>query len=210
MRPAGENLRESLLAPATFSLFARKLPRGWGYFLAAGLDDVLAYLESLTFVEADLAYLQSTGLFSPPFLDYVGKLRFSGSVRALPEGTVCFPDEALIEVAAPMIEAQIVESAIVNQIHFQTFVASKAARCAYLAGFDATSNVLAGRAYGIPIAGTLAHSYIQAFEDELAAFRTFALAYPDTCTLLIDTYDAVEGARRAAIVGCELAAEGHG
>ena len=235
---AESNLAEGMLAPATFSLFARKLPKGWGYFLAAGLDDVLTYLESLAFDEADLAYLQSTGLLSRPFLDYLGKLRFTGSVRALPEGTACFPDEPLIEVTAPMIEAQLVESAIVNQIHFQTIIASKAARCveaargrrlvdfslrrthgtdaglkvarcAYLAGFDATSNVLAGEAYGIPIAGTMAHSYIQAFEDELTAFRRFARAYPDACTLLIDTYDTVQGARRAAIVGRELAADGH-
>jgi nicotinate phosphoribosyltransferase len=144
----------------------------------------------------------------------------------------------MIEVTAPMIEAQLVETAVLNQIHFQTIVASKAARCVeaargrrlvdfslrrthgtdaglkvgrctYLAGFDATSNVLAGKLYGIPVAGTMAHSYIQAFEDELAAFRAFARAYPDACTLLIDTYDTVEGARRAAIVGRELAAAGH-
>ena len=231
-------LAEGMMAPATFSLFARKLPKGWGYFLAAGLDDVLNYLESLSFDEGDLSYLESTGLFSHPFLDYLGQLRFTGTVRALPEGTACFPDEPLIEVTAPMIEAQLVESVIVNQIHFQTIIASKAARCveaahgrrlvdfslrrthgtdaglkvarsAYLAGFDATSNVLAGKVYGMPIAGTMAHSYIQAFEDEFTAFRTFARAYPDACTLLIDTYDTVEGARRAAIVGREMAATGH-
>src|SRR5688572_33318142 len=122
-------LADGMQAPATFSLIARKLPKGWGYFLAAGLDDVLTYLESLAFDEADLACLRSTGHFSPQFLDELGNLRFTGSVRALPEGTVCFPDEPLIEVTAPLIEAQLVESAIVNQIHFQTIIASKAARC---------------------------------------------------------------------------------
>lgn len=229
---------EGMTAPATFSLFARHLPAGWGYFVAAGLDDVLAYLAAFAFEDADLAYLATTGLFSEPFLQYLGRLRFTGAVRALPEGTACFPDEPLVEVTAPMIEAQLVETMIVNQVHLQTIIASKAARCveaargrrlvdfslrrthgtdaglkvarcAYLAGFDATSNVLAGRRYGVPIAGTMAHSYVQAFEDELAAFRTYARAYPDACILLIDTYDTIEGVQRAAVVGRELAAAGH-
>jgi nicotinate phosphoribosyltransferase len=227
-----------LAAPATFSLFARRLPPGWGSFLAAGLDDVLAYLEGLAFGPRDLAYLRSTGLFSEDFLRYLGRLRFTGSVRALPEGTVCFPDEPLLEVTAPLVEAQLAETVVLNQVHLQTLVASKAARCvraargrrlvdfglrrthgtdaglkvarcAYLAGFDATSNVLAGQRYGVPIAGTMAHSYVQAFGDELAAFRAYARSYPDACTLLIDTYDTVTGAERAAVVGQELAAAGH-
>jgi nicotinate phosphoribosyltransferase len=229
---------ERMAAPATFSLFARHLPADWGYFVAAGLEDVLAYLEGFAFAEEDLAYLECTGLFTTAFLTHLGGLRFTGQVRALPEGTVCFPDEPLLELTAPIGEAQLVETVIVNQVHLQTLIASKAARCVeaaqgrrlvefglrrthgtdaglkvarctYLAGFDATSNVRAGQAYGIPIAGTMAHSYVQAFPDELAAFRAYAQSYPDACTLLVDTYDTMEGVRRAAVVGQELAAAGH-
>ena len=223
---------------ATFSLFARHLPPNRGYFVAAGLEDVLAYLEHLAFTEDDLSYLATTGLFSAAFLDQLATLRFGGTVRALAEGTVCFPDEPLVEVTAPIIAAQLVETAVLNQVHFQTIVASKAARCvqaaqgrrlvdfglrrtygsdaglkvarcAYLAGFDATSNVLAGQHYGIPIAGTMAHSYVQAFPDELKAFRAYAQSYPDACTLLVDTYDTLQGIRRAVTVGQELAEAGH-
>jgi nicotinate phosphoribosyltransferase len=229
---------QGMAEPATFSLFVRHLPAAWGFFLVAGLDDVLTYLETLAFGTDDLAYLASTGLFQPEFLDYLGRLRFTGSVRALPEGTVCFPDEPLLEVTAPIIEAQLVETVIVNVMHLQTIIATKAARCvaaargrrlvdfslrrthgleaglkvarsAYLAGFDATSNVLAGQRYAIPIAGTMAHSYIQAFPDELSAFRAYARTFPDACVLLIDTYDTLAGARHAAVVGRELAAAGH-
>jgi nicotinate phosphoribosyltransferase len=229
---------EGMAAPATFSLFARKLPEGWGYFLAAGLADALAYLEGFGFAETDLAYLASTGRFSPEFLGFLDQLRFTGAVRALPEGMVYFPDEPVLEVTAPIIEAQLVETVLVNQLHYQTLVASKGARCvqaargrrlvefglrrthgtdaglkaardAYLAGFDATSNVLAGQLYGVPIAGTMAHSYIESFADELSAFRAYARTFPDACILLIDTYDTLEGARRAVTVGHELATRGH-
>ncbi|MBI3974088.1 MAG: nicotinate phosphoribosyltransferase [Chloroflexi bacterium] len=225
-------------APATFSLFARHLPPGWGYFVAAGLDDVLTYLETLAFDAGDLDYLRSTGLFTEPFLALLGRLRFTGSVRALEEGTVFFPNEPVLEVTAPIIEAQIVETVVFNQVHLQTIIASKAARCveaaqgqrlvdfslrrthgtdaglkvarcAYLAGFDATSNVLAAQRYGIPPAGTMAHSYVRAFPDETAAFRAFAETYPDGTILLVDTYDTLEGTRQAARVGRELAAAGH-
>ena len=224
--------------PATFSLFARDLPPDWGFFLAAGLDDVLAYLERLSFSPEDLDYLETTRLFTSAFLKFLGGLRFTGAVRALPEGTVFFPQEPLLEVTAPLVEAQLVETVVLNQAHFQRVIASKAARCvlaargrrlvdfglrrthgsdaglkvarsAYLAGFDATSNVLAGQCYGIPIAGTMAHSYIQAFPDELSAFRAYAQIYPDSCVLLVDTYDTLVGARRAAVVGQELATAGH-
>jgi len=183
---------QGMAAPATFSVFIRHLPPGWAYFVAAGLDDVLTYLETLTFREEDLAYLETTGLFTTSFLAHLRGLRFTGTVRALPEGTVCFPHEPLLEVTAPIIVAQLVETVVLNQLHLQTLIASKAARCvqvaqgrrlvdfglrrthgtdaglkvarsAYLAGFDATSNVLAGQRYGIPIAGTMAHSYVQTF-----------------------------------------------
>lgn len=229
---------QGVTAPATFSLFVRHLPAQWGFLLAAGLDDALRYLEGLRFREADLAYLERTGLFTSAFLDWLRGFRFTGTVRALPEGTVCFPQEPLLEVSAPLIEAQLVETALLNQVHFQTLIASKAARCvlaaegrrlvdfglrrthgidaglkaarsSYLAGFDATSNVLAGRLYDIPVAGTMAHSYVQTFPDEEAAFRAFAQSFPAASVFLIDTYDSLAGARHAARVGQELAAAGH-
>jgi len=224
--------------PATFSLFARTLPDGWRFFVAAGLADALAYLEELRLADDDLAYLESTGLFTPALLERLAGLRFSGEARALPEGTLFFPHEPVLEVTGPVLEAQLVETALMNVVHLHSLLASKAARSvdaaqgrllvefglrrehggdaglaaarsSYLAGFDSTSNVLAGKLYGIPIAGTMAHSFVEAFADELEAFRAFARAYPDRCTLLVDTYDTVEGARRAAVVARELAEQGH-
>lgn len=223
---------------ATFSLFFRTLPRGWGYALAAGLEDALAYLEGLRFSDDDLAYLEGTGLFGAAFLERLRAFRFSGSVRALPEGTAVFADEPLLEVTAPLVEAQLAETMVLNHVHLQTLIASKAARCvdaaggrtlvdfalrrthggeaglkvaraSWLAGFDATSNVLAGKLYGTPIAGTMAHSYVESFPDELEAFRAFARSYPGSAILLVDTYDTLQGARRAAVVARELAASGY-
>jgi nicotinate phosphoribosyltransferase len=223
---------------ATFSLFFRTLPHGWGYALAAGLEDALRYLEGLRFHEDELAFLEATGRFSSRFLDRLSGLRFTGVVRAVPEGTAVFPNEPLLEVTAPLLEAQIAETMVLNEVHLQTVIASKAARsveaargarlvdfslrrthggeaglkvarASFLAGFDATSNVLAGRAYGIPIAGTMAHSYVEAFSDETEAFRAFARSYPDEAILLVDTYDTIEGTRRALVVARELAAAGH-
>jgi nicotinate phosphoribosyltransferase len=223
---------------ATFSLFVRHLPPGWGYLVAAGLDDVLAYLETFAFTRDDIARLEATGLFTAEFLDFLAGVRFTGDVRAMPEGTLFFPDEPVLEVTGPLLEAQVVETIVLNEVHFQSLVAAKAARCvdvaggrtlvdfslrrthraaagmrvarsSFLAGFDSTSNVLAGTEYGIPMAGTMAHSYVESFTDELEAFRAYARAYPDRAILLVDTYDTVEGARRAATVGCELAAAGH-
>lgn len=223
---------------ATFSLFFRTLPPGWGYLLAAGLDDALRYLETVTFSEDDLAFLERTGRFSPAFLERLRGFAFTGDVRAMPEGTAVFPNEPLLEVTAPLVEAQVAETMVLNEVHLQTLIAGKAARCvdaargrmlvdfslrrthggeaglkvaraSFLAGFDATSNVLAGRLYGIPIAGTMAHSYVEAFGDEEEAFRAFARAYPDGAILLVDTYDTAEGLRKAVEVGRELAARGH-
>ena len=223
---------------ATFSLFFRTLPRGWGYALAAGLEDALRYLEQLRFVDDDLAYLEATGLFGGALLERLRDFRFVGSVRAVPEGTAVFPAEPLLELTAPLLEAQIAETMVLNEVHLQTVVASKAARsvavaegralvdfslrrthggeaglkvarASYLAGFDATSNVLAGKLYGIPIAGTMAHSYVESFESELEAFRAYARSYPDSAILLVDTYDTLEGTRRAVAVARELAAAGH-
>lgn len=230
-----EGLSERL---ATFSLFFRTLPHGWGYALACGLEDALHYLEGLRFVDDDLAYLEETGLFRERFLERLRTFRFAGSVRALPEGTAVFPHEPLLEVTAPLVEAQVVETMVLNEMHLQTLVASKAARsvdaadgrtlvdfslrrthggeagmkvarASYAAGFDATSNVLAGRFYGIPIAGTMAHSYVESFADELEAFRAFARSYPDSAILLVDTYSTLEGTRKAVVVAQELAEAGH-
>jgi nicotinate phosphoribosyltransferase len=224
--------------PATFSLYVRTLPPGWGYLVAAGLDDVLTFLESLRFGDEELAALERLGLFGPRFLDHLSGFRFRGDVRALPEGTLVFPNEPLLELTAPLLEAQLVETAVLNEIHVQTLLAAKAARCvdvaggktlvdfglrrthgpgagmrsaraSYLAGFDATSNVDAGVRYGIPVAGTMAHSYVEAFDSELEAFRAYARTYPDRAVLLVDTYDTEEGVRRAAQVGRELAEQGH-
>jgi nicotinate phosphoribosyltransferase len=224
--------------PATFSLFARRLPAGWGYMVAAGLADVLAYLEAFRFGEDDLSFLRRTGIFAASFLEHLRGVRFTGEVRAMPEGTPFLADEPVLEVAAPVLEAQLVETSVLNQVHLQSLITSKAVRCVeaaagrrlidfalrrahgteaglkvarstYLAGFDSTSNVAAGGAYGIPLAGTMAHSYVQAFTDETEAFRAFARTFPGACVLLIDTYDTLEGARRAAVVGREMAAAGH-
>jgi nicotinate phosphoribosyltransferase len=229
---------ERMHEPATFSLFARTLPDNWGYFVAAGLDSVLTDLESVAFNAHDLAYLERSGRFTTDFIAYLADFRFTGSVRAMPEGTVFFPQEPVLEVTAPVIEAQLVETFVLNQVHFQSLIASKAIRCveavngrhlmdfsarrthgsdaalkvarsSYLAGFESTSNVLAAAEYGIAPAGTMAHSYIESFPDELSAFRAYARAFPDACVLLLDTYDTVAGVRNAVIVARELAAEGH-
>jgi nicotinate phosphoribosyltransferase len=223
---------------ATFSLFFRSLPAGWSYTHAAGLDDALDYLEGLAFSDDDLAYLEQTGLFTAKLLERLHHLRFSGTVRAVPEGTVVFPGEPLLEVTAPLLEGQLAETMVLNELHLQTLIAGKAARCveaakgrllvdfslrrthggeaglkvaraSWLAGFDATSNVEAGRRYGIPIAGTMAHSFVQAFADERTAFEAYARAYPDTSILLVDTYDTLQGVRNAIATAERLAATGH-
>jgi nicotinate phosphoribosyltransferase len=222
---------------ATFSLFIRKYPDQRGYFVAAGLSEALNYLETLRFTAEDLAYLASTGLFQTRFLDYLKDVRFTGEVRALPEGSIFFVDEPILEVSAPIIEAQLVETFIINAVSLQTMIATKAsrvmhaaegrplvdfslrrtqgsdaglkvARASYLAGFTGTSNVLAGKVYGIPIFGTMAHSYITSFPCEIDAFRVFARNFPDRTTLLIDTYDNISGAHHAVTVAKEMEAKG--
>jgi nicotinate phosphoribosyltransferase len=223
--------------PATFSLIVRKFPPDHAYLVAAGLATVLEYLEQVCFSPGALTYLRQTGRFSETFLAYLATWRFQGDVVALPEGSVFFCNEPVLEVTAPIVDAQLVESFIVNAVHLQTLIATKAARCveaaqgrslidfalrrthgtdaalkvaraSYLAGFDATSNVLAGQVYGIPISGTMAHSYVESFTDELEAFRAFAVSYPEHTVLLIDTYDTVHGGARAALVGQEMARRG--
>jgi nicotinate phosphoribosyltransferase len=215
---------EGMDQPAVFELFFRELPRDRNYIVAAGLEDVLEYLEQWRFTEEDLAYLREQGQFSADFLNRLGSVRFTGDVYAAPEGTVVFPNEPLVQVIAPIFEAQLIETLVLNQVHFQSVAASKAARVVavaagrtvvdfgarrahgadaaikvartcYLVGADGTSNVLAGKLYGIPIFGTMAHSYIQAHRDEREAFARFASLYPKT-TLLVDTYDTLDGVRK--------------
>jgi len=229
--------RERMRGEATFSLFVRRLPRQRAFLVAAGLDDVLAFLESFEFSEGAIRYLRSCGSFDASFLDFLGEVRFTGTVRAVREGTVLFADEPLLEVTAPIIEAQLVETAVINFVHLQTVLASKAvrsvlaargrpivdfglrrthgidagmkaARCAFIAGAAMTSNVLAALHYGVPPTGTMAHSYVTAFPREIDAFRAFARAFPRNTTLLIDTYDTVAAARKAVIVAREMEARG--
>jgi nicotinate phosphoribosyltransferase len=209
---------------AVFSLFVRRLPERRNYLVACGLDTVLDYLETLRFTSDDIAYLRSLGPFSDGFLDRLRDFRFSGEVRAVPEGTPVFANEPILEVVAPIAEAQLVETFVMNQVHLQTVLASKAARVVaaaegravvdfgprrmhgvdaaikaarafHIAGVSATSNVLAGKIYGVPVAGTMAHSLIQAFDDELDAFQAFARLYPAT-VLLVDTYDTLAGVQK--------------
>ncbi|HUK34566.1 MAG TPA: nicotinate phosphoribosyltransferase [Vicinamibacterales bacterium] len=223
---------EGMHDTAVFSLFVRRLPEQRNFLLACGLDDVLAYLESLRVDQAALSYLASLGRFSPRFLQYLETLRFTGDVYAVAEGTPVFANEPILEIEAPIDEAQLVETFVMNQIHVQTLLASKAARVVaaaqgrevvdfglrrahgvdagmkgsrafYIAGVHATSNVAAGQAYGLRVSGTIAHSYIQAHDDEYDAFREFAKQYPDT-TLLVDTYDTLDGVRGVIRLAREL------
>ena len=221
-----------LTARATFELYARSLPANRSYLLACGLEDALAYLEGLRFGDEALAALERGGRFPSHFLDWLGGLRFTGDVYAMPEGTPAFAGEPLLTVEAPLPEAQLAETYLLNQLHLQTLIASKgariveaadgrpvvdfgtrrahgtdaalkAARALYLAGMAATSNVLAADRYGIPATGTMAHSYVQAHDDEAEAFRSFVATHPDT-VLLVDTYDTAEGVRRVARLAAEL------
>jgi len=227
--------REEFEDRAAFSLFFRRLPRTRNYLIACGLDDALRYLEELRFTEEALDYLRGIGHFESGFLGWLADLRFTGDVYAIPEGMPVFPGEPLLEVEAPIAEAQLVETFLVNQLHLQTLLASKAARVVtaargrkvvdfamrrmhgtdaalkgarsfYIAGVDATSNVLAGRLYGIPVSGTMAHSYVQAHEEELESFRAFADLYPETI-LLVDTYDSLEGVRKVVRLAEELGSD---
>ncbi len=222
---------------AVFEFFVRRLPARRGFLLAAGLDDALGYLETLQFSAADIDWLKSTGRFRDNLLDYLAGFRFTGDVHAIPEGTVCFANEPLLRVTAPLPQAQIVESRLINILHYQTLIASKAARmvlaapgkilsdfglrtahgaeaglysarASYIAGFAGAANVEAGAHYGIPIVGTMAHSFIQVHDDEAQAFENFARARPDGIILLIDTYDTEAGARKVVELAPRLKADG--
>lgn len=222
-----------------FDLYFRRLPFAGGFCLAAGLQIALEYLEDLRFGEDEIEYLSSVGLFSSDFLEWLKDFRFQGEVWAVPEGSLVFPGEALLRVEAPLPQAQLVESALLNIINFQTLVATKAARvvgaasggtvlefglrraqgidgamaasrAAFIGGCHATSNTLAGSLYGIPVKGTHAHSWIMSFPSEIDAFRAYAHNFPTTCTLLVDTYDTLEsGVPNAIQVGNELRENGH-
>ena len=222
---------------AVFSLYVRKLPEQRHFLVVAGVNELLERLLQLCFDDEARAYLRTLPVLRPEFVDSLASFRFQGDVWAVREGTVIFPEEPILEVEAPIDQAQIIETLVLNAIHYPTLVATKAARCvlaapgktlvdfglrrtpsldaglaaaraAYLVGFAATSNVLAGARYGIPVSGTVAHSYIESFPSELEAFRAFARTYPGDPILLIDTYDTLRGAEHAVIVARELAQEG--
>ncbi len=222
---------------AVFEFFVRTLPERRRFLLAAGLEQALDYLENLRFSAADIDWLKSTGRFKPNLLDYLRDFRFTGDVHAMPEGTAFFASEPILRVTAPMPQAQLVETRLINILHFQSLVAAKAARCllaapgkllvdfglrrahgaeaglmaaraSYLAGFAGTATVLAGEKFGIPLYGTMAHSFIEAFDDEAAAFEAFARARPDGLTLLLDTYDTEAAARKVVALAPKLKASG--
>jgi nicotinate phosphoribosyltransferase len=218
---------------AVFELFVRRLPPTRRFLLAAGLEQVIEYLEALQFTPADVEFLSSLNIFPAAFLDYLATVRFTGSVHAMAEGTPFFANEPILRVTAPILEAQLVESRIMNLAHFQSVIASKAVRCVcaargrrlvdfgmrrahgaeaalyaaravFLAGFDATATVEAGRQFGIPLSGTMAHSFIQAHDSEEQALRNFVAVRARRTAVLIDTYDTERAAQRVARLAREL------
>ena len=229
--------KENIFSDATFSLYIRNDHPHRNYFVAAGLEYALNALENYSFTKTDIDYLESTKLFSKDFLSFLSDFRFSGTVFAMPEGTVFFENEPLLEITAPIIEAQLLETFLLNTISFSTLIASKAARniyaaqgrplidfsmrraqgidagikvarSTYIAGFAGTSNVLAGKVFGMPVSGTMAHSYVTAFNSEHEAFSAYSKIFPETSVFLIDTYDTINGARIAARVGKEMEKRG--
>ncbi len=222
---------------AVFEFFVRKLPENRNFLLAAGLEQVLDYLENLHFSADELHWLRNCGRFHERFVDALADLRFTGEVWAMPEGTPFYANEPILRVVAPLREAQLVETRIINLLQFQTLIATKAARVrlvapdsllvdfglrrahgaeagllsartSFLAGFDGTSNVQAGMRWNIPLFGTMAHSFIQAHEDELGAFEDFSHSHPKATTLLIDTYDTEAAARAIVPLARKLSHEG--
>lgn len=222
---------------AVFEFFVRRLPARRGFLIAAGLEDALQYLETLTFSAQEIDWLKKTGRFRDNLLDYLKAFRFTGDVHAIPEGTVCFPNEPLMRITAPLPQAQLVETRLINILHFQTLIASKAARmvlaapgkilsdfglrtahgaeaglysarASYIAGFAGAANVLAGERYGIPVVGTMAHSFVQVHDDEMQAFENFARSRPEGVILLVDTYDTEAGARKVVELAPKLKADG--
>lgn len=228
---------------SVFNLFFRENPFGGGYTISCGLSYVIDFLEQFKFTSEDLNFIRTlqnqdgSRMFEEPFIDYLGSMEFCCSLDAIPEGRVVFPHEPLIRVRGPIIQGQLIESALLNMINYQSLVATKAARikeaakgeqilefglrraqgidgaisasrAAYIGGCTSTSNVLAGRLFGIPVSGTHAHSWVMAFDSELDAFNSYAKALPDNCIFLIDTYDTLQGVRNAIEVGKSLRACG--
>ncbi|HTP73307.1 MAG TPA: nicotinate phosphoribosyltransferase, partial [Burkholderiaceae bacterium] len=230
-------VHEGLEQPAVFELFVRKLPPGRNFLVAAGLAQALEELETLAFDEAEIDWLLGAGGLPRSLAPRLRAFRFEGDVDAMPEGSVFFPDEPILRVTAPLPQAQLVESRLLNIVHFQTLIASKAARlrlaagrrvlvdfgmrrthgaeaalfaarAAWIAGFDGTATAEAARRYAIPVVGTMAHSFVQAHRGEAEAFRAFARAWRRKPTLLVDTYDTEEAVRKIAAIAPALAAEG--
>jgi nicotinate phosphoribosyltransferase len=225
---------------ANFDYFFRRVPDDGGFCIAAGLEQIIDYIEDIKFTEEDIAYLESLGIFPADVLNYFGELRFTGNLYAVPEGTIIFPDEPIVRVTAPLPEAQFIESALLNIMNFQTLIATKsarvciaaegdpviefglrrahgpdaalgAARASFIGGAVGTSNLWAGKMLGIPPRGTIAHSWIESFPSELEAFRAYAKIYPRSCLLLVDTYDTLRsGVPNAIQIGSELRHDGKG
>jgi len=222
---------------AVFEFFVRKLPEQRNFLIAAGLEQALGFLENVRLSRDELEWLSNHGAFRPPFLEYLAQLRFSGDVHAMAEGRVFFANEPILRVTAPIAEAQLVESRLINLLHFQTLIASKAARsvliapdkllvdfglrrahgaeagllaarASYLAGFAGSATVLAAPLYGVPIFGTMAHSFVQAHDDEGVAFEHFARSLPGNVILLIDTYDTEAAAEKVVRLAPKLARDG--
>ena len=218
---------------AVFEFFVRKLPPSRGFLLAAGLEQLLDFLESVQFLPEEIDWLTRSGQFEKRLLDYLATFRFTGDVHAMPEGTLFFPNEPIVRVTAPLPEAQLVETRIINLLHFQCLIAAKAARmvlaapdkllvdfglrrahgaeaglmaarASYIAGFAGTATMLAGKLFGIPLFGTMAHSFIEAHDDESAAFENFARSRPEGLVFLIDTYDTEAGARKVVALAPRL------
>ena len=235
----GYYYKQSQNETVVFDVFFRQNPCNNGYSICAGLDQVISYIKNLNFTYEDVDYLRGLGIFSEEFLHYLSGFHFSGDIYAIPEGTVVFPKEPLLKVIAPIMEAQLVETAILNIINHQSLIATKTsrivfaangsgimefglrraqgpdaglygARAAMIGGCVGTSSVLAGQLFDVPVMGTHAHSWIMSFEDEYTAFKTYADMYPDNCTLLVDTYDTLKsGVPNAIRVFQECKKEGH-
>jgi nicotinate phosphoribosyltransferase len=223
---------------ATFDLFIRKLPQDWGYYLVTGIEEAIEYATHIKFQKEDIDYLRTQGIFKDEFLEFLKDFKFEGEIYAVKEGTPIFANEPVLRVTAKRTQAQFLETTLLNIINYQTMIASKAsrvvtaangasvvdyglrraqgedaavqgARAAYIGGAVGTSNVLAGKKHNIPIKGTHAHSFVMSFEKEIDAFRAYVRTFQDNATLLIDTYDTIQGAKNAATVGKELESTGH-
>jgi nicotinate phosphoribosyltransferase len=230
-------LEHGEIKAAVFEFFVRKLPPRRRFLVAAGLEQALDFLQGLRFSPEDIDWLDRSGRFDTALLDYLGALRFTGDVHAMPEGTVFFGNEPILRITAPLPQAQLLETRLINILHFQSLIASKAARivlaapdkllvdfglrrahgaeagimaarASYIAGFAGTATMLAEKMYGIPTFGTMAHSFVQAFDDESTAFESFAHSRPERLTLLIDTYDTEAAARKVVALAPRLAAVG--